>query len=154
MLALARFRARHPRQILRISRAFRTLTFLTRRARPGTLGAEAWLASWHQRTTRLKVKLVEDRGALPKLFDPPSRAALRAPFVEGEVARLGAIAAALSAGEPLRAVQLGERYPADTFSASARRTLAALLSEANEQLERDLARLPNVEPTRFKLRGA
>jgi hypothetical protein len=74
--------------------------------------------------------------------------------VDGEIARLGAITAALSAGEPLRAIQLGERYPADALSDSARRTLEALLKEADEELQRGVVDAPSVEPIRFNLRAA
>jgi hypothetical protein len=72
--------------------------------------------------------------------------------VEGDIARLGALTAALSAGEPLRALQLGERYGADSLSDGARARLAQLLAEAEAELARHAAEAPDVVPIRFKLR--
>ncbi|MEO7036085.1 MAG: hypothetical protein ABI548_19255 [Polyangiaceae bacterium] len=74
--------------------------------------------------------------------------------VEGEVARLGAVTAALSAGEPLRAIQLAARYSADEFSASARSKLEELVAEAEAELDLELANEPTVEPIRFVLPAA
>ena len=74
--------------------------------------------------------------------------------VEGEIARLGAVAAALSAGEPLRAIQFGERYPLDALSESARRKLEELLKEAEAEIQRGGADAPRVEPIRYTLKAA
>ncbi len=74
--------------------------------------------------------------------------------VEGEIARLGAVAAALSAGEPLRAIQLAVRYQADELSEGAQRKLEELLKEAESEVERQIADAPGVEPVRFRLRAA
>lgn len=72
----------------------------------------------------------------------------------GEIARLGAVTAALSAGEPLRALQVGERYVADGLSAGARAKLDQLLAEAEADIVRRAADAPNVDPVRFTLRAA
>jgi hypothetical protein len=74
--------------------------------------------------------------------------------VEGEIARLGAVAAALSAKEPLWALQLGERYLADALSDSARAKLEEFLEEANRELQQDAAGAPDVAPVRFFLPAA
>lgn len=72
----------------------------------------------------------------------------------GEIARLGAVTAALSAGEPLRALQLAERYFTDGLSDGSRAKLAELLSEAEAMIARGAANAPNVDPIRFNLRAA
>ena len=72
----------------------------------------------------------------------------------GEIARLGAVTAALSAGEPLRALQLGERYLADGISEGSRAKLVQLLAEAEAEIGQAAASAPNVEPVRFILRAA
>jgi hypothetical protein len=74
--------------------------------------------------------------------------------VEGEIARLGAIAAALSAGEPLRAIQLADRFLADTLSDSARAKLDELVREADAEIQREIVDEPSVQPIRFSLRAA
>jgi hypothetical protein len=74
--------------------------------------------------------------------------------VEGEVARLGAVSAALSAGEPLRALQLSERYLPDALSDSARAKLEDLAREAEAEVDRGLAKGATVAPVRFQLRAA
>lgn len=51
--------------------------------------------------------------------------------LEGEVARLGAVTAALSAGEPLRALVLVDRYLAEGVSLEAAAKLEALRAEAH-----------------------
>ena len=68
--------------------------------------------------------------------------------VDGEIARVGAVAAALSAGEPLRAIQLAERY-LDTLSDGARAKLEELAREADAEIQREIADGPSVEPIRF-----
>jgi hypothetical protein len=70
----------------------------------------------------------------------------------GEIARLGAVTAALSAGEPLRALQMGARYVADGLSAGATAKLLQLLAEADAGLDAALA--PNVDPVRYTLDAA
>ena len=72
----------------------------------------------------------------------------------GEIARLGALAAALSAGEPLRALQLGERYLADGLSEGSCVKLSGLLAEAEAEIGRGAASAPKVEPVRFRLHAA
>ena len=70
----------------------------------------------------------------------------------GEIARLGAVTAALSAGEPLRALQLGDRYLGDGLGDASRAKLRSLLNEADAEIERGASR--NVDPIRFSLRAA
>ena len=72
----------------------------------------------------------------------------------GEIARLGAVTAALSAGEPLRALQLGDRYLADGLSDGSKVRLELLLDEAEAEIERIAAAAPNVDPIGFHLRAA
>ena len=72
----------------------------------------------------------------------------------GEIARLGAITAALSAGEPLRALQLGERYLADGLSEGSRAKLRELLAEADAEIGRDAISAPHVSPVRYSLHAA
>ncbi len=74
--------------------------------------------------------------------------------VEGDIARLGAVTAAMSAGEPLRAIQLGGRYLADELSDSARAKLEELVDEANAEIEREAVDGPSVAAIRFSLRAA
>lgn len=74
--------------------------------------------------------------------------------VEGEVARLGAVAASLSAGDLLRAVQLAERYLADGLSDRSRRKLEQLHAEAEAAISSAAQAAPNVEPVPFSLRAA
>jgi len=72
--------------------------------------------------------------------------------LEGEIARLGAVAAALSASEPLRALQLGEAYIAERLSETASAKLHEMLAEAQKQI--DALEDPTVQPVRFTLRIA
>ena len=51
--------------------------------------------------------------------------------LEGEIARLGAVTAALSAGEPLRALQLAERFLAENLSPEIAAKLHQLTTEAD-----------------------
>jgi hypothetical protein len=74
--------------------------------------------------------------------------------VDGEIARLGAVTAAMSAGEPLRAIQLGARYLADELSATVRARLEELVNEGNAEIDREAADGPSVAPIRFNLRAA
>ncbi|HWO25613.1 MAG TPA: hypothetical protein VNO30_43030 [Kofleriaceae bacterium] len=47
--------------------------------------------------------------------------------IEGEIARLGAVTAALSAGEPLRALQLAERFLAERLAPEVAEKLCQLV---------------------------
>lgn len=72
--------------------------------------------------------------------------------VEGEIARVGAVSAALSAREALRAVQLADRYLHDDLSDGAR----AKLEELRTQVETEIsaAEEPKVLPVSFQLKPA
>jgi hypothetical protein len=74
--------------------------------------------------------------------------------VEGEVARLGAVTASMSAGDLVRAVQLAERYLADALSAGSHAKLRELRDEAETEISRAAIGAPNVDPVRFNLRAA
>lgn len=74
--------------------------------------------------------------------------------VQGEVARLGAVTASMSAGDLVRAVQLAERYLADALSDGSRAKLQQLHHEAEAAIARVAAGAPNVDPVRFTLRAA
>jgi hypothetical protein len=74
--------------------------------------------------------------------------------VQGEVARLGAVAASLSAGDLLRAVQLAEPYLADALSDRSRKRLEHLHAEAEAEIARAAATSPNVAPIPFILKAA
>lgn len=73
--------------------------------------------------------------------------------VEGEIARLGAVSAALSANEPLRAVQLGEAYQQERLAQDIKARLAALVHEANVMLH-GLAKDLTVRPVRYRVEAA
>jgi hypothetical protein len=81
-------------------------------------------------------------------------AVVGARVADGEIARLGAVTAALSADEPLRAIQLATRYLADGLTAGARAKLETLLEEANAELDRVAADAPNVATIEFTVRAA
>lgn len=72
--------------------------------------------------------------------------------VEGEIARVGAVSAALSAREALRAVQLAERYLHDNLSDGA----MAMLEELRAQAEAEIsaAEEPTVFPVSFQRKPA
>lgn len=74
--------------------------------------------------------------------------------VEGEIARLGAVSAALSAGEPLRAAQLAERYSRDDLSNGSVQKLGELRSQADNAIQSAGANSPNVRPVTFRLQAA
>lgn len=74
--------------------------------------------------------------------------------VDGEIARLGAVTAAMSADELLRAVQLATRYLADDLSDGTRAKLEALVRKAEAELERGVADGPQVAGVPFHLRAA
>lgn len=69
--------------------------------------------------------------------------------LEGELARLGAVAAALRARQHLRALQLGELYLAESPADDVSARLAAMIADAQAQI--DDAEDPTVEPVRFRL---
>ena len=78
----------------------------------------------------------------------------RADDLEGEIARLGAVTAALSAGEPLRAVLLAKRYLADNVADDIRLKLQELLAEGDAELARVGSDEPNVAFVPFALQNA
>jgi hypothetical protein len=74
--------------------------------------------------------------------------------LEGEIARLGAVTAALSAGEPLRALQLAERFLGESLAHEIAEKLRQLVTEADAELKRAGTDEPIVEPVTFTLRAA
>lgn len=72
--------------------------------------------------------------------------------VEGEIARVGAVSAALSAREALRAVQLADRYLHDDLSDGARAKLEELRTQAETEIS--AAEEPKVLPVSFQLKPA
>jgi hypothetical protein len=74
--------------------------------------------------------------------------------LEGEIARLGAVTAALSAGEPLRALQLAERFLAESPAPEIGAKLRQLVKEADAELVRAGSDEPTVIPVTFTLRAA
>lgn len=74
--------------------------------------------------------------------------------IEGEIARLGAVTAALSAGEPLRALQLAARFLAENLAPEVAEKLRRLVKEADVELARAAADEPTVMPVTFTLRAA
>jgi pyruvate-formate lyase-activating enzyme len=74
--------------------------------------------------------------------------------LEGEISRLGAVTAALSAGEPLRALQLAARFLAESLAPEIAEKLHDLVNEADAELVRAVADEPTVEPVTFTLRAA
>jgi pyruvate-formate lyase-activating enzyme len=74
--------------------------------------------------------------------------------LEGEIARLGAVTAALSAGEPLRALQLAERFLAERLAPEIAEKLHELVDEADAELVRAVTDEPTVRPVTFTLRAA
>lgn len=82
--------------------------------------------------------------------------ALRLPpdDLEGEIARLGAVTAALSAGEPLRALQFAARFLAEDLAPEVAEKLRQLAQEADAELVRAVSDEPIVRPVTFTLRTA
>jgi hypothetical protein len=74
--------------------------------------------------------------------------------VEGEVARLGAVTASMSAGDLVRAVQLAERYLPDALGDRSRAKLRELHDEAEAEIARAALGAPNVDPIPFVWRAA
>jgi hypothetical protein len=64
--------------------------------------------------------------------------------IEGEIARLGAVTAALSAGEPLRALQLADRFLAEALAPAVAAKLRQLAAEADVELAREGTDAPAV----------
>jgi hypothetical protein len=73
--------------------------------------------------------------------------------MEGEIARLGAVTAALSAGEPLRALLLAERFLAESLAPAIAEKLRQLVQEADAALVRAGSDEPTVMPVTFTLRA-
>jgi hypothetical protein len=71
--------------------------------------------------------------------------------LEGEIARRGAVTAALSAADPLRALWLLDRFLAEDISPEAAASLEALRSEANADLDEGALKAPPVQPIRYTL---
>ncbi len=74
--------------------------------------------------------------------------------LEGEIARLGAVTAALSAGEPLRALQLAARFLAEELAPEVAEKLRQLAQEGDAELVRAVSDEPIVRPVTFTLRAA
>ena len=74
--------------------------------------------------------------------------------VQGEVARLGAVAASLSAGDLLRAVLLAERYLAHALSDRSRIRLEQLKAEAEASISSAAAASPEVVNIGFTVKAA
>ena len=74
--------------------------------------------------------------------------------LEGEIARVGAVTAALRAGEPLRAVRLAQRYLDEGVDAVIAARLEGLMKEAHTALAGGLANMPTIKPVTFSLRAA
>jgi hypothetical protein len=74
--------------------------------------------------------------------------------LEGEIARLGAVTAALSAAEPLRALLLVDRYLAEGVSPEAAAKLEALRTEADAELAEVASKVPPVRPVKYTLHEA
>ena len=71
--------------------------------------------------------------------------------LEGEIARLGAVTAALSAADPLHALLLVDRYLGEGVSSEAAARLDALRSEADTELAEALLKAPPVQPLKYTL---
>jgi hypothetical protein len=74
--------------------------------------------------------------------------------VEGEIARLGAVTASLSAGDPLHALWLVDHYLADGVSPEAAARLEALRAEADAELAEAASKAPPVRPVKYTLQEA
>jgi hypothetical protein len=74
--------------------------------------------------------------------------------LEGEIARLGAVTAALSAGEPLRALQLAERFLAENLAPEIAEKLRQLAKESDAELAHAVTDEPTVKLVTFRLRAA
>lgn len=74
--------------------------------------------------------------------------------LEGEIARLGVVAAALSARDLLRAIVLGKAYLAEGLAPEVAAKLQSLVDSAQQQVDALLEHEPTVEPARFTLTAA
>lgn len=74
--------------------------------------------------------------------------------LEGEIARLGAVTAALSADEPLRALQLATQFLTENPAPEIAQKFHQLMQQAEEMLDRAAADEPIVKPVTFTLRAA
>lgn len=74
--------------------------------------------------------------------------------LEGEIARLGAVTAALSAGEPLRALFLVDCYLSEAVSPEAAAKLEALRVQADIELTEIAAKMPPVRPIKYVVQEA
>jgi len=71
--------------------------------------------------------------------------------LEGEIARLGAVTAALSAADPLRALWLVDLYLAEGVSPEAAAKLDALRAEADTELAKAASTVPPVRSVKYIL---
>ena len=74
--------------------------------------------------------------------------------IEGEIARLGAVTAALSAAVPLRALLLVDRYLTEGVSKEAAAKLEALRADADAELAEVASKAPPVRPVKYTLQEA
>ena len=74
--------------------------------------------------------------------------------LEGEIARLGAVTAALSAGEPLGPLQLAERFLTENLSTEIAEKLRQLTTEADAELVHAVSDEPTVKLVTFRLHAA
>jgi len=97
------------------------------------------------RAERLELRSWEAQRAFREVADLEEEIATLAgaQSLEGEIARLGAVTAALSSGEPLRALQLGERYRSEALSDATRAKLDELLREAESEIADAAATAPD-----------
>jgi hypothetical protein len=72
--------------------------------------------------------------------------------IEGELARLGAVTAALSAGEPRRARQLTERFLAESVPPEIADKLRQLATEADAEAAHTADDEPSAMPATFRFR--
>ena len=100
--------------------------------------------SWQAQTAFRDVSEIEEAIA----------AIVGAKDVEGEIARLGAVSAALSAGEPLRAAQLAACYSREDLSEPSGAKLDELWRQADSEIQRAAVDSPEVRPVSFHLRAA
>lgn len=100
---------------------------------------------------RLPFGSLEARTAFRRVCDVEEHIATLASSetVEGEIARLGAVQAALSADEPLRALQLAEQFAQESLSGPTRAKLEESMRAADAELA--ATEQPRVEPIRFHI---
>jgi hypothetical protein len=88
------------------------------------------------------------------LIEESIAALMPAGDLEGEIARLGAVTAALNAADPLHALVLVDRYLAEGVSPEAAVKLEALRAEADRDLAEGASKTPPVQPVRYTLQDA